>query len=213
MGEPIGRRSMRLDQEERYRGGLIQRCLNKAQAGEPNAGCQLSPRVHHGGTHRSTLGVAGPGRPVSVSSWCRMSVTTWLGRASSGVWRSESEIPSYGETHQVSPCRPPRAPLRCNPDRRSSRTAPCRSFILPYIPSPRGGGSCASRSAVSGGTHVSSSSGSTPPNAAVGKLRRSAYVRLASSRPYFGEHEFAVLNFHSFGRFSKFPRKQCLRIK
>ena len=42
----------------------------------PDAGCQLSSRVDHGGTHRSMLGVAEPWRPVSVSSWPRISAIT-----------------------------------------------------------------------------------------------------------------------------------------
>ena len=45
--------------------------LSSNQSGEPDAGCQLSPRVDHGGTHRSTLNVAGPGGPVSGPSRCQ----------------------------------------------------------------------------------------------------------------------------------------------
>ena len=39
--------------------------LSSTQTGEPNAGCQLPPRVNHGGTHRSTLNAAEPGQPAS----------------------------------------------------------------------------------------------------------------------------------------------------
>ena len=42
------------------------------QSGESDAGCQLSPRVDHGGTHRLTLSAARPGWSVSVSSWRRI---------------------------------------------------------------------------------------------------------------------------------------------
>ena len=45
---------------------VLSRCsLSSTQSGEPDAGCQLSLWVDHGGsTHRSTLDVAGPGGPV-----------------------------------------------------------------------------------------------------------------------------------------------------
>ena len=48
---------------------------SNTQSGAPDAECQLPPRVNHGGTHRSTFSPAPP-----------------------GVWRSGSEIPSYGST-------------------------------------------------------------------------------------------------------------------
>ena len=67
MGELIGQRSMRPDQEDRCRGGLggNQASLSSTQSGEPDAGCQLLPRVDHEGTHRSTLDTPEPGQPVS----------------------------------------------------------------------------------------------------------------------------------------------------
>ena len=61
---------------------------------------------------------------------------------------------------------------------RSGITA--RSFVHPYIPFARGGGSCTRGLAVGGGAHVSSGGGSTPPNAAVGECWRSAYVRFVT---------------------------------
>ena len=86
-------------------------------------------------------------------------------------------IPS-GET---SPCRPSRAPLQCDPDRCSSRTALHWCSVPPYIPFAKGGGSCARGSAVGGGTHVSSGGGSTPRNAAVGARMRSMDVRFVTN--------------------------------
>ena len=80
MGEPIVRRSIRPDQEDRCQGGLVINLASlssSTQSGEADARCQLSPRVDHGGTHRSTLS------PASLR-----------------VWRSGSELPSYGGTHQ-----------------------------------------------------------------------------------------------------------------
>ena len=65
-------------------------------------------------------------------------------------------------------------------DRCSSRIAPSRCIVPPYIPSAKGGGSCTRGSAVGGGTHVISGGGSTPPNAAVGARWRSAYVRFVT---------------------------------
>ena len=83
-------------------------------------------------------------------------------------------------SRETSPCRPSRAPLRCDPDRRSSRTASSRCSVPPYIPSAKGGGSCARGLAVGGGTHVSSGGGGTPPNAAAGLRWRSAYIRFVT---------------------------------
>ena len=64
--------------------------LSNTQSRETDAGCQLSPRVDDDGTHRLMLGVTGPGGLVSVSSWRRMTVTTWLRLEQhpvSGTWR------------------------------------------------------------------------------------------------------------------------------
>ena len=40
--------------------------LSRIQSGEPDARCQLPPRVDNGGTHRSTLNATEPGKPVSL---------------------------------------------------------------------------------------------------------------------------------------------------
>ena len=71
MGEPIDRCLMWPGQEDRCRRsrGVDLTSLSSTQSEETDAGCQLSPRVDHGGTHLSTLDVAGPGGPVSESSW------------------------------------------------------------------------------------------------------------------------------------------------
>ena len=132
--------------------------LSSTQSGEPDAGCQLSPRVDHGGTHRSTLDVTGPGRPVSWSSWSSAPQSplgiAWsntqsgepdarcqlpprvnhggthrltLGLASPGVSRSGSEIPSYGGTHQERHLPPVRL------ERRSGVTRIVASAELPSL--------------------------------------------------------------------------------
>ena len=132
---------------------------SNTQSGEPDAGYQLPPRVNHGGTHRLTLGLASPG------------VAVWVGDTL--LWGNPS-----GE---ASPCRPSRAPLRCDPDRRPSQTAPSGCSDLPYISFVTSGGSCARGSAVGGGTHVSSGGGSTPPNAAVGARWCSMHVRFVTT--------------------------------
>ena len=84
-------------------------------------------------------------------------------------------------TGEAFPCRPSRAPLRCDPDCRSSRTAPSRCSDPPYIPSTKSGGSCARGSVVGGGTHASSGGGSTPPNSAVGARWRRMHVRFVTT--------------------------------
>ena len=84
---------------------------------------------------------------------------------------------------KASPCRPSSAPFRCDPNRRSSRTALSRCSVPPNILSAKGGGSCARGSVVGGGTLVSSGGGSTPLNATLGVRRRSAYVRFVTSPP------------------------------
>ena len=58
----------------------------------------------------------------------------------------------------------------------SSQTSLFRSSDAPLILSESGGGSCARSSVIVGGTHVSNGGGCTPPNAAIGELRRSAYT-------------------------------------
>ena len=67
MGKLIGQRSMLPDQEVRCQGGLgvDLASLSSTRSGEPDAGCQLSPSVDHGGTHRSTLDTPEPGQQVS----------------------------------------------------------------------------------------------------------------------------------------------------
>ena len=145
--------------------------LSSTQSGEPDAGCQLSRRVDHGGTHRSTLDVAGPGGPVAVGSWssgyrsppgfawsntepgephagCQLpprvdyggTHRSTLGPASPGVAVGVGDTFLWGNTSgEPCPTRPSRVPLRCDPDRRSSRTAPSRFSVPPYIPSAQGG--------------------------------------------------------------------------
>ena len=128
---------------------------SSTQSGESDAGCQLPPRVNHGGTHRSTLGLASPGVP-----------------------RSGSEIPSYGGTQQER--HPHTVRLEC----RSSVTRIVAPAELPRLGVPtlaKGGGSCARGSRVGGGTDVSSGGGSTPPNAAVGARWRSMHVLFVTS--------------------------------
>ena len=124
--------------------------LSSTQSGEPDAGCQLSPRVDHGGTHRSTLDVAGPGGPVSGRSRCQPGSlssaqsgepdvvckllpridhggTHWytLGPASAGVTVGVGDTVLWGNPlGEASPSHPSRAPLRRDADRRSSQTAP-----------------------------------------------------------------------------------------
>ena len=39
--------------------------LSSIRSEAPDAGCQLPPRVDHGGTHQSTLNAAEPGKPVT----------------------------------------------------------------------------------------------------------------------------------------------------
>ena len=74
MGEPINRRWMWPGQEDRCRGGpgVDLASLSSTQSGEPDAGCQLSLRVDHGGPHRSTLDATEPEEPVSGWSWRRI---------------------------------------------------------------------------------------------------------------------------------------------
>ena len=133
MGEPIGWCSMWPDQEDRCRCdlGVYLTSLSSTQSGEPDAGCQLPPTVDHGGTHRSTLSPTSPcvcGRRYP---------------------------PTVNPSGEASPCHPSRAPLRCGPHRRSSRISPSLCSVSPYIPSAKGGSSCARGSVVGGGTHVS----------------------------------------------------------
>ena len=84
-------------------------------------------------------------------------------------------------SRKVSLCRPSRAPPRCGPDCRSSRTTLSRSSDPPFILSASSGVSSALRSAVVGGTHVSSGGESTRPNTAVGERLRSAYVQFVTT--------------------------------
>ena len=106
----INRRSMWPDQEDRCRGSrsVDLGSLSSTQSGEPDAGCQLPPRVYHGGTHRLTLGLPSPGVAVGVGDVL--------------LWGNPS-----GE---ASSCRPYRALLRCDPDRRPSQTAACRGCAV-----------------------------------------------------------------------------------
>ena len=83
------------------------------------------------------------------------------------------------------PTRPSKAPLWCDPERRPSRTVPSRCYVPPYIPSEKGGGSCARGSLVDGDTHVSKGGGSTPPNAAVGARWRSMHVRFVTALMHY----------------------------
>ena len=155
--------------------------LRSTQSGEPDAGCQLSPRVDHGGTHRSTLDVAGPGGPVSGRSRRYVSVGRHL--APPGATPSQGNLTLGVRSHRESTMGEPidRRSVQSHPDRRSSWTAPSRCSDPPYIPFAKGGGSCARGSAAGGGTHVSRGGGSTPPNAAVGVRWRSTRIRFVTS--------------------------------
>ena len=144
----------------------------------------LSPRVNHGGTHRSTLGPASPGVAVGVGDTL--------------LWGNPS-----GE---ASPCRPSRAPLRCDPDRRSSLTASSRCSDPPYISFAKDGGSCAHISAVGGGTHMSSGSGNPSERRGRGAVAQHACtVRYNLTNQVFPALKSAFLYASPQSCFSPFP--------
>ena len=83
-------------------------CLwSRGQSGAPDTGCRLTPRVDYGGTHRSTLNAAEPGKPVSGGLTKRS-----LNKGQSGASDNERlHVPKtgHGGTHRSVSTWPARA--------------------------------------------------------------------------------------------------------